>query len=109
MPKSGLKVFGGLCVALYSLPVDAAPVCLRQPDMVSTTSADGKMLTVTMRDGAVWVNKLQTPCPGLRFDGFSWVLHQPALICDDSQALQVLNSGEVCALGKFILQHPGRP
>ena len=99
-----LKIALGFLIASISLPAIAAPICLRQQDIASTDSPDGKVLVVKMRDGRVWVNRLQTQCPGLRFDGFSWVLHQPALICDDSQSLRVLNSGEVCELGKFTLQ-----
>jgi hypothetical protein len=82
---------------------------LRERDITTTKSPDGKVLIVTMNDGKVWVNKLQSPCPDLRFDGFSWVLHQPALVCDDSQSLKVLNSGEICVLGKFDLQPPKHP
>jgi hypothetical protein len=95
-------VLVGMLINLAS--AGAAPVCLRDQDISGTKSPDGKVLIVTMRDGKVWTNKLQTPCPNLRFSGFSWTLHQPALICDDSQALRVLESGEICELGKFTLQ-----
>jgi hypothetical protein len=95
--------------ALLSPAANAAAVCLRDQDIKDTQSPDGRTLIVTMRDGKVWKNNLQTPCPGLRFNGFSWALHQPALICDDTQALRVIDSGEVCMIGKFSPQRSATP
>jgi hypothetical protein len=104
MKRLSAFILCGALAASFSLPAIAAPVCLRDQDITNSHSPDGKVLIVTMRDGKVWVNKLGTPCHGLRFNGFSWVLHQPALICDDTQALRVLDSGEICMLGKFSPQ-----
>ncbi len=89
---------------LLALPASAATVCLQPRDMVSTTSPDGKILVVTMRDGTVWHNLLQGACPGLKFEGFVWVVRDPSGVCENSQSLKVLRTGEVCLLGKFVKQ-----
>jgi hypothetical protein len=89
---------------LLAAPASAAPICLQPRDMVSTTSPDGKILVVTMRDGTVWHNQLLGTCPGLKFEGYSWVIHDPTGVCENSQSLKVLRTGEVCLLGKFVKQ-----
>ena len=80
----------------------SAAICLHERDIKSTTpSPDGKMLTVVMRDGKVWQNRLQGACPDLKFNGFSWVIRGTEGVCENSQSLKVLESGQVCLLGKF--------
>ena len=80
----------------------SAAICLRERDIKSTTpSPDGKMLTMVMRDGKVWQNRLQGACPDLKFDGFVWVIRGTEGVCENSQSLKVLQSGQVCILGKF--------
>ena len=75
---------------------------MSERDIVSTTpSNDGKLLTLKMRDGRVLVNHLQGVCSDLRFNGFVWVLHGPNDICENQQSLRVLQSGQICVLGRF--------
>ena len=89
-------------------PAVAAPVCLPTRDMTSSDPQnDGKAIVFHMRDGSVWRNDLKGACPDLRFNGFTWVLRDPNYtVCEDTQALRVLQSGQVCVLGKFTQIEP---
>ena len=84
--------------------VAAAPAfantCVRTSDIVSANSDDGKQMVFHMRDGRTLINHLETACPGLKFNGFAWIV-RGSQVCEDMQSLRVLNSGEVCMLGKF--------
>jgi hypothetical protein len=92
--------FGLLAVAALATPAQA--LCLSQRDIVSTTpSNDGKQLTFKMRDGRTLVNHLQGVCSDLRFNGFAWVLRGNNDICENMQSLKVIQSGQICVLGKF--------
>ena len=83
-------------------PVWAANMCLRTQDIRSTSSRDGKTLVFKMRDGRILVNHLQGICPDLKFNGFDWVVRGGTEeVCENIQSLRVLQSGEVCVLGKF--------
>ena len=78
-----------------------------QREIASTTpSNDGKLLTFKMRDGRVLVNHLQGVCSDLRFNGFAWVLRGTDDICENQQSLRVLQSGQICVLGRF---DPAKP
>jgi hypothetical protein len=77
-------------------------MCVSEQDMVNTTpSNDGKTLTLKMRDGRILVNHLRGICRDMRFTGFSWVLHGSHDICENQTTLQVLQSGQICILGRF--------
>ena len=55
-----------------------------------------------MRDGTTMVNHLQGACPDLKFNGYVWVLRSgDTQVCENQQSLRVLQSGQVCLLGKF--------
>ena len=95
-----------LCAILVAMslasPALAANTCLRTRDIVSTVSKDGKTLVFKMRDGRTLVNHLQGICPDLKFNGFDWVVRGGTEeVCENMQSLRVLQSGEVCVLGKF--------
>jgi hypothetical protein len=80
----------------------AAPnKCVRIRDIQSAKSDDGKILTFTMKDGTVLYNHLQGTCSQLKFNGFVWVVHGGEEVCENQQSLRVLQSGQVCVLGKF--------
>ncbi len=102
MIKLAFVIVGTLALATPAMA--AAPICLRVQDIASTHSPDGKVLMVTMHDGRVWRNDLQGSCPDLIFDGFKWVIRGPAEVCEYTQSLQVLRSGQICVLGKFTQQ-----
>jgi len=87
---------------LSSLQTASAVVCINVQDIVDTTpNRDGTAITFKMRGGKVWENKLLSPCPQLRYYGFSWVLPGPTQVCDRQQSIRVIQSGEVCELGDF--------
>jgi hypothetical protein len=92
-----------LVTAAAVSPASAAPLCVQTRDIVSTDSKDGKLMTFKMRDGRVLVNHLQGICTDLRFNGFVWTIRGPEEVCERQQSLQVLQSGQICTLGKFDL------
>lgn len=87
-------------VAATAVPA-AANMCVRQRDISSTHSDDGKKLTFKMNDGRVLVNHLQGVCSDLRFEGFVWNVPGTGDICEFQQSFKVINSGQSCTLGKF--------
>lgn len=97
------KFLAGFCViAVTAVASPALALCLSEQDVVTTTpSNDGKLLTFKLRDGRVLVNHLQGACPDLRFNGFVWVLRGPNDICENMQSIRVLQSGQICVLGRF--------
>ena len=100
------KFLIGLCLAAaaatMTLATPAQALCVSERDIVNTTpSNDGKLLTLKMRDGRVLVNHLQGVCSDLRFNGFVWVLHGENDICENQQTIRVLQSGQICLLGRF--------
>jgi hypothetical protein len=83
-------------------PTWAKNSCVRTRDIESTASKDGKTLVFRMRGGSTLVNHLKGICPGLKFDGFLWVIRGGTdEVCENQQSLQVLRSGEICLLGNF--------
>ncbi|MBN9587510.1 MAG: hypothetical protein BGN85_04275 [Alphaproteobacteria bacterium 64-11] len=79
----------------------APPICLQLRDIQSAKSDDGKIMKFTMRDGRVLYNHLQGVCPDLKFNGFEWTVRGPSEVCEGQQSLRVLQSGQICVLGKF--------
>lgn len=90
--------------------VPTGPVCL-QPARVPnepiprTKVLDPQHILFYTRGGQVWMNRLQTPCRGLMFHGFS-VLGQQGEICSNATAIRVIESGETCQLGAFTPYTP---
>ena len=92
-------------VAMGALPA-SANMCVNQRDILSTHSDDGKNMTFRMNDGRVLVNHLKGSCSDLRFEGFAWSVPGTEDICENQQSLHVINSGQVCVLGKFDVVKP---
>ena len=96
-----------LLLASATAPALADPVCLNVQDIAaSQPNRDGTAITFTLNNGKIWRNDLKSPCPDLRFNGFSWLLHGPDEVCDGAQSIRVLQSGQVCQLGKFTQLKP---
>jgi len=89
-----------ICLLASTAGAQAA-ICLKSADIENSDSPDGKVLILKMRNGKVWHTALQPVCPGVRFSGFSWNI-QGGQVCENSQILKVLQSGEICAIGKFV-------
>ncbi len=107
MNRFSYGLMAGMIFAV-TLPAAAQPasppaprICLNNQDVQSTRSDDGKTMIFRMRNGQTYINHLRGSCPGLRFNGFIWVLRGIDQICENQQSLRVLRSGEVCMLGKF--------
>jgi hypothetical protein len=97
-----------IATLLAAAPAFAANVCLDVNDIVGQSSPDGNTIVFHMRDGSVWRNVLQRPCPDLKFNGFAWTITGPHEVCENEQILRVLHSGEICSLGKFEIVPPPR-
>jgi hypothetical protein len=78
-----------------------APVCLRSQWIDRTTVVNPTTILFRMKDGKVWRNTLKSPCLGLKFNGFVYVLHGSDEICGEVQSIRVLRTNEVCILGPF--------
>lgn len=98
-------MLAGLVLATAAAPVlaqDTGKICLNLRDISSTEAAkDGRSIDFKMRNGAVYHNDLQGRCRDLWFNGFRWTIHGPDIVCDNEQSIHVLQSGQVCTLGKF--------
>jgi hypothetical protein len=78
-----------------------AATCLQTRDIVNAHSEDGKTMEFQMRNGQTYINHLQGSCPDLKFNGFAWTVRGIEQVCENMQSLRVLNSGQICVLGKF--------
>jgi hypothetical protein len=81
------------------------PVCIRPFDTPTgsidhTHVVDARTVLFFMRGGKIWKNTLHSPCRGLLLHGFSFLTRQDE-ICSNAQAIQVVETGEVCQLGEF--------
>lgn len=97
IPTAALVLLGAASIAQPAL----ARTCIRTQDIVGSHSNDGKTLVFTMRDGTRMVNHLQGICSDLKFNGFVWTIRGPEEVCEGQQSLRVLQSGQICVLGKF--------
>ena len=97
------KILCAIVLAMSSVsPAWAVDTCVRTRDIVGTDSKDGRTLVFRMRDGRTLVNHLKGVCPDLIFNGFVWVVRGAIEeVCENTQSLRVLRSGQVCVLGKF--------
>jgi len=103
-------MLAGFVLAASAGPVlaqDTGKVCLYLRDISSTDPAkDGGSIDFKMRDGKIYHNELKSRCSDLWFSGFKWVVHGPDMVCDNEQSIHVLESSQVCTLGKFTQMTP---
>lgn len=98
--KTIVMAMAGLVIAVS--PALAAKVCIDSRDIRSSKSDDGKTMVFKMKDGTTLVNHLQGVCPDLKFFGFAWDLRSgDTQVCENEQTLRVIQSMQVCTLGKF--------
>ena len=78
-------------------------ICINTRDITSSKpDKDGSSILFKMRDGTQWRNTLQGRCPDLAYEGFAWSVRNPDnSVCENEESLKVLQSAEVCQLGKF--------
>ena len=94
-------IIAAIALAAVTAVPASANTCVRQREIVSTHSDDGKNLIFRMHDGRVLVNHLQGICTDLRYEGFVWNVPGTEDICENQQTFQVIQSGQSCTLGKF--------
>ena len=81
-------------------------VCLNVKNIKNSEVAkDGTSVTFEMKDGKIWRNDLAGTCPDAWFNGFAWTV-KADVMCDDEPGFTVINSGQVCKLGKFTAMTP---
>jgi hypothetical protein len=89
-------------IGLTAAPVSAANRCLDIRDIKSSESKDGRTMLFKMKDGSTLVNHLQGYCPDLKFTGFAWQMpSSDTHACERQSTFRVLQSGQICTLGKF--------
>ena len=93
----------GLAALMLAItPAAAASRCIDVRDIDSSKSTDGRTMVFKMKDGTVLVNHLQGFCPDLRYTGFAWVLQGGDInACERQSTFRVLQSSQICTLGKF--------
>jgi len=93
-----------------AVPASAANICINTRNIVDTRfQDDGKAIFFHLYDGSTWRNDLKGNCPDLRFYGFAWSVRNPdGTVCENTQPLHVLHSGQTCVLGKFTQVSPPR-
>jgi hypothetical protein len=94
-------IIAAIALAAATVMPASANMCIRQRDIESTHSEDGRNLFFKMHDGRVLVNHLQGICTDLRYEGFVWKVPGTEDICEFQQSFMVNRSGQSCTLGKF--------
>jgi hypothetical protein len=90
-PAPGAGKSGLLCLRPFDAPGDP---------IIRTHVVDRQTILFYMRNGKIWKNTLKGPCPGLTFHGFAFMTPEDE-VCENSQGIQVIKTGEVCQLGAF--------
>ena len=95
-------VLAALLGLALAAPAHAANSCIDLRKIDSSKSTDGKIMVFKMKDGTTLVNHLKGMCPDLKFNGFAWKTHSgDSRVCENEDSFQVLQSGQICVLGKF--------
>jgi hypothetical protein len=97
---------GAAIAACTALPAMAAPVCIVSRLIDHTSVQDSKTVLFHMKDGKVWRNTLQNPCPSLNFHGFVMNMGPVDTVCSNQQSIRVLKTNETCMLGEFVPNTP---
>ncbi|MEP6830711.1 MAG: hypothetical protein ABI963_10255, partial [Rhizomicrobium sp.] len=108
---SGAALLAALLTVAAVMPAEAAgKICLQTRNIKdSTPKDDGTAITFKMNDGSVWRNDLKGRCPDLKYNGFAWTIRNPSgTVCENEETIEVIRSGEICALGKFTQIEPSR-
>ena len=89
-------------LALTAAAPAYAGICIDTRNIDSSKSRDGHTMVFKMKDGTTLVNHLRGFCPDLKFNGFAWQTHSgDNKVCEGENSFQVLQSMQVCVLGKF--------
>lgn len=92
-------------LALLAASTADAAVCLPFTRIDSTKAISPTVILFRMKDRTVWRNTLRNACPGAMSGGITYEL-QTDVVCENTQVIRVLDSGEVCLLGAFTKDAP---
>ena len=91
-----------ILLALTAAAPAYANTCIDTRQIDSSKSRDGHTMVFKMKNGTTLVNHLRGYCPDLKFNGFAWQTHAgDNKVCENEDTFQVLQSMQVCGLGKF--------
>jgi hypothetical protein len=86
---------------------NGVPICLPANQIERTEVPDASTILFYMKDKSVWQNTLPTPCPELKFNGFSFSTGNPEYnICSNQETVHVLRTLSTCPLGPFTPYTP---
>ena len=91
----------GAAQAQPARTVASKNVFLRTIDIRDTKVIDSRTILFEMSNGHAWRNSLATDCPGLKFNGFTYVVSPNDEICGNLQSIRSNQSHAVCLLGPF--------
>ncbi|HEY4941405.1 MAG TPA: hypothetical protein VII56_08250 [Rhizomicrobium sp.] len=94
-----------LAILAASISPAAAAVCLPFTRIDSTKAISPTIILFRMKDRTVWRNTLRNACPGAMSGGITYDL-QTDQVCENTQVIRVLDSGEACMLGAFTKDAP---
>jgi hypothetical protein len=101
LASSAAFVLGSAAAVDTKSTAKSGNVCLNVQNIQRTEAKDDRTIDFYMRDGTVWRNSLRQLCPMLRTSPFRQVLNSGDLVCGNQQFIQVLQTGDMCALGDF--------
>lgn len=92
--------------AIIALPAQAAPVCLQMILIDHTSVKDQNTVLFYLRNGQVWRNTLQAPCPSILMHGFEMNFRSADKVCSNQMPIHTLVTHQTCALGEFTPYTP---
>ncbi len=104
---AALAVLFALGAASVTPALAGSPVCLQTNLIDRTTVVNPKTILFRMKDGKVWRSDMRVACLSLKYNGFVYVTHADE-ICGGSQSIRVLNTDQVCMLGRFTPETIGQ-
>jgi hypothetical protein len=90
-----------------ALPAHAAPVCLQTIQIDHTSVKDPSTVLFYLKNGRIWRNTLQSPCPALLMYGFRMnVGGGENQVCSNQMPIEILVTHQTCSLGEFTPYAP---
>jgi hypothetical protein len=93
--------------ACVALPAQAARVCLQTILIDHTSVKDPNTVLFYLKNGQVWRNTLQAPCPSITMHGFEMSVRTGAdKVCSNEMTIHTLVTHQTCSLGEFTPYAP---
>ena len=88
--------------ACVAFPAQAARVCLQTILIDHTSVKDANTVLFYLKNGQVWRNTLQAPCPSITLHGFEMNVRTGAdKVCSNEMTIHTLVTHQTCSLGEF--------